>query len=891
MIVRAKRSIALLLAFFMIVTSIQFLNLNNAYAATVDEVLAAIGELSSDPRDFTAADTERVEAIQADYDALSAEDQATIDSTFDHPSGDGQSYGRILEAALWAVRSYGTDTSTTLAPGTYTTTSDPAVSSESNKGKSDSSRTRNWWVESVVVENGQATANIYVTSGAATAAKLTSYPSVWIGGQSIERNSDNNNYSIPVDLNGTTYFGGVSSSMPRPIMYKLNTTIEEPDPVEPVQDIELTITNNTGMFKAETASLHPEGDKTYLVMALSGTGYKELYKGTYEQAVANGDGSADKGNDSWIHGYTNADGKIEFKIPVEEGETYMPLVAVSNSYYGKYLNGQNSLARAFYPRQLTVDADAKTLVTGDYEFSQDLTVTNNIKMFKTPAAKLDTVGGPNSNNYKADLVLTMQNDSYDAAFVGTYAEADKATKTIALSEENVFTIPVKWVETFGDPETLKTLADGEPFYLSFRSKKNGTWYERIATLDEEAKTLVFDPSDADYTAVDAAIAAIPTDLSIYTDESAAAVTAAQEAVVRDKFKSQQAEVDAMAKAINDAVAALEEKPHVHELTKVDSVPATCTEPGTEEYWECSCGKKFSDAEGKTEIDAPAAIPALGHDITVIKETVDPGFGTEGHTLYECSRNCGETKTETIPSLKAQAEDAIQAAEDAATKAKTAEELAAAKSLAEEANNKVAAAEKAAGEADQEQLAELKNANADAQQKAAKAEEAIAKEVNDAAAKAEKKAAGYTEAKYMASSVKAIKAALKSLNEAKAKKDLVKIQAATKELNDAIKTASEKKATTIKVLKKSNKKAIKAGGKKLKKKKTFTVKTKASSGAKTTYKKVGKSNKKITINSKGKVTLKKGLKKGKYTLKVKVSAKYTANAKAAAKTIKVIIKIK
>ena len=110
---------------------------------------------------------------------------------------------------------------------------------------------------------------------------------------------------------------------------------------------------------------------------------------------------------------------------------------------------------------------------------------------------------------------------------------------------------------------------------------------------------------------------------------------------------------------------LELSSHVHELTKVNSVPATCTEAGTEEYWECSCGKKFADAEGETEIDAPVAIPALGHDITVVKETVDPGFGTEGHILYECSHNCGETKTEMIPSLKAQAEDAIQAAEDAA----------------------------------------------------------------------------------------------------------------------------------------------------------------------------------------------------------------------------------
>ena len=65
--------------------------------------------------------------------------------------------------------------------------------------------------------------------------------------------------------------------------------------------------------------------------------------------------------------------------------------------------------------------------------------------------------------------------------------------------------------------------------------------------------------DADYTAVDAALAKVPADLSIYTDETAAAVTAAVNAVVRDKPASEQAAVDAMAQAIEDAIAALQKK--------------------------------------------------------------------------------------------------------------------------------------------------------------------------------------------------------------------------------------------------------------------------------------------------------------------------------------------
>ena len=77
----------------------------------------------------------------------------------------------------------------------------------------------------------------------------------------------------------------------------------------------------------------------------------------------------------------------------------------------------------------------------------------------------------------------------------------------------------------------------------------------IGYLDTNTAGLTY--IDADYTAVDEAIASIPTDLSVYTEQSVAALNAAKDAVVRGKNITEQAEVDAMAKAINDAVAALE----------------------------------------------------------------------------------------------------------------------------------------------------------------------------------------------------------------------------------------------------------------------------------------------------------------------------------------------
>ena len=65
--------------------------------------------------------------------------------------------------------------------------------------------------------------------------------------------------------------------------------------------------------------------------------------------------------------------------------------------------------------------------------------------------------------------------------------------------------------------------------------------------------------EADYTAVDAAIASVPEDLSIYTEETVKAVEDALAAVVRELDITKQDEVDAFAKAITDAIAALQEK--------------------------------------------------------------------------------------------------------------------------------------------------------------------------------------------------------------------------------------------------------------------------------------------------------------------------------------------
>ena len=263
---------------------------------------------------------------------------------------------------------------------------------------------------------------------------------------------------------------------------------EEPvDIAAPSGDaVELTITNNLNMFKAVSASLVTDGENgEFIVFALSGSGYKYIFKGTYEQAVANGDATS-----NWIAGATNADGKLEFRVSVAPDETVVPVVAISNSKYEGYLAGENTLERAFYPRQLELDREAKTLVTGDYEASAELAVTNNVKMFKVAGATLETAGGPNSNGYKTTLVLTMGSDSFDGAYVGRAAEIAEGTETIAVAER-VFELPVRWMAEAGKPESIVNKL-AAPFVVSFHSVKNDAWYERLFTVSEKDGTLVID---------------------------------------------------------------------------------------------------------------------------------------------------------------------------------------------------------------------------------------------------------------------------------------------------------------------------------------------------------------------------------------------------------------
>ena len=105
--------------------------------------------------------------------------------------------------------------------------------------------------------------------------------------------------------------------------------------------------------------------------------------------------------------------------------------------------------------------------------------------------------------------------------------------------------------------------------------------------------------------------------STHTETSKATVTAAQtkaptctqmgETTYKAAFEADWAMTQT--KVIADIPAA------GHTLTKTEAQAPTCTEAGNEAYWTCgTCGKYFSDGEGKEEITLDSTVlSALGHD--------------------------------------------------------------------------------------------------------------------------------------------------------------------------------------------------------------------------------------------------------------------------------------
>ena len=90
--------------------------------------------------------------------------------------------------------------------------------------------------------------------------------------------------------------------------------------------------------------------------------------------------------------------------------------------------------------------------------------------------------------------------------------------------------------------------------------------------------------------------------------------------------------------------------HVHSLSKVDAKEATCTEQGNIEYYFCEgCGKYFSDAEGKEEIELSSTVIPAAHDLTQTpakEATCTEDGNTAYYTCSVCKKHFSDAEGKT-----------------------------------------------------------------------------------------------------------------------------------------------------------------------------------------------------------------------------------------------------
>ena len=213
-----------------------------------------------------------------------------------------------------------------------------------------------------------------------------------------------------------------------------------------------------------------------------------------------------------------------------------------------------------------IDGDISyRLSGGDYRFVNDYKLLTGVTMEVADDAALAVTEGRTVVFYDAfkDLPNTSTTQYPDRP-AAALALADRASFTnngtfagiINTSGTKVYAGP-KAVWTVSTKEANGYTASGKSdvltldFQLSIQRQGGYTW----AWADKGGITW----TGADYSAVEAALASVRGDLAGYTSDTAAAVTAAKNAVVYGLGTEKQAEVDDYAAALNAAVKALKPK--------------------------------------------------------------------------------------------------------------------------------------------------------------------------------------------------------------------------------------------------------------------------------------------------------------------------------------------
>ena len=268
-----------------------------------------------------------------------------------------------------------------------------------------------------------------------------------------------------------------------------------------------------------------------------------------------------------------ADGyHLNYAKAVDSEETEIDLLSSGTQYFALYKN-VHFITKAVYPVSFVVTPDGLTNAVVKVN-GQEVTGSVSLEAGTYPVE----VTADNCKAYTGNITITADAATHTQTIAMTYLPADYTKVDEAIAKANAL-----------NKDNYKDFSAVEAAVNAVVRDKNITEQSEVDAMAKAIEDAIaaLQYKNADYTKVDAAIAkANALNKDNYKDFSA--VEAAVNAVVRDKNITEQSEVDAMAKAIEDAIAALQYKDA--DYTKVDEAIAKANALNKNDY------KDFSGVE-------------------------------------------------------------------------------------------------------------------------------------------------------------------------------------------------------------------------------------------------------------------------------------------------------
>ena len=254
-----------------------------------------------------------------------------------------------------------------------------------------------------------------------------------------------------------------------------------------------------------------------------------------------------------------ADGyHLNYAKAVDSEGTEIDLLSSGTQYFALYKN-VHFITRAVYPVSFVITPDGLNNVVVKVN-GQETTGSVSLEEGTYPVE----VTADNCKAYTGNITITADTATHTQTIAMTYLPADYAKVDEAIAKASEV-----------NKDNYKNFSAVEAAVNAVVRDKNITEQSEVDAMAKAIEDAIaaLQYKDADYTKVDAAISRVNTlKKDDYKDFSA--VEAAVKSVVRGKNITEQSEVDNMAKAIEDSIAALEKKPAITKPEKSDKSPQT-----------------------------------------------------------------------------------------------------------------------------------------------------------------------------------------------------------------------------------------------------------------------------------------------------------------------------